>query len=155
MDKTARKQPIRLSEINFTPILIGVAVVFFTLGGNSFKTLILIFINFFVFQFLVIIFLIKKRGVKRTDILLAGLCDSGKTLLYSLILNGTEVETFTSLKENFGFLTLQNGVMRLVDLPGHERLRLRLLDGYKSSTKALVFVIDSSTVQKEIKDVAE
>jgi signal recognition particle receptor subunit beta len=103
----------------------------------------------------VIFFLIKKRGPKRTDILLAGLCDSGKTLLYSLILNGSEVETFTSLKENFGFLTLTNGVMRLVDLPGHERLRLRLLDNYKSSTKALVYVIDSNSVSKEIKDVAE
>jgi signal recognition particle receptor subunit beta len=103
----------------------------------------------------VILFLIKRRGAKRTDVLLAGICDSGKTLLYSLILNGSEVETFTSLKENFGFLTLTNGILRLVDLPGHERLRLRLLDNYKSSTKALVYVIDSSTIQKEIKDVAE
>ena len=102
-----------------------------------------------------IIFLIRKSRTKRTDVLLAGLCDSGKTLLYSLVLNGSEIETFTSLKENVGFLALQNGVSRLVDLPGHERLRLRLLDTYKSSTKALVYVIDSSVIQKEIKDVAE
>lgn len=87
--------------------------------------------------------------------LLAGLCDSGKTLIYSMVLNGSDVETFTSLKENFGFLTLPNGMLRVVDLPGHERLRLRLLDAYKNSTKALVYVIDSSTIQKEIKDVAE
>jgi hypothetical protein len=32
MDKTARKEPIRMSEINFTPVLIAVAVIFFTLG---------------------------------------------------------------------------------------------------------------------------
>lgn len=102
-----------------------------------------------------IVFLIKKRKTRRTDVLLAGLCDSGKTLLYSLILNGNEVETFTSLKVNFGFLTLQSGLVRLVDLPGHERLRLRLLETYRNTTKALVYVIDSSTVQKEIKDVAE
>jgi signal recognition particle receptor subunit beta len=106
-------------------------------------------------KILVILFLIKKRKAKRTDVVLAGLCDAGKTLLYSLILNGSEVETFTSLKENFGFLTLQTGVVRLVDLPGHERLRLRLLDTYKSSTKSIVYVVDSSTIQKEIKDVAE
>lgn len=87
--------------------------------------------------------------------LLAGLCDSGKTLLYSLVLSGEEVESFTSLKANFGFLTLQTGIVRLVDLPGHERLRLRLLETYKNTTKALVYVIDSATVQKEIKDVAE
>lgn len=100
-------------------------------------------------------FLVKRRKAKRTDVLLAGLCDAGKTLLYSLVLNGSEVETFTSLKENFGFLTLQNGIVRLVDLPGHERLRLRLLNTYKHSTKAITFVVDSSTIQKEIKDVAE
>lgn len=103
----------------------------------------------------VILYLIKKRKTRRTDVLLAGLCDSGKTLLYSLILNGKEVETFTSLNANFGFLTLQSGIVRLVDLPGHERLRLRLLENYKNSTKALVYVIDSATVQKELKDVAE
>lgn len=102
-----------------------------------------------------ILFLIKNRKAKRTDVLLAGLCDSGKTLLYSLLLNGSEVETFTSLKENFGFITLQNGIVRLVDLPGHERLRVRLLDTYKKSAKAIVYVIDSSTVQKEIKDATE
>lgn len=159
MDKAARKEPIRLSELNFTPIIIAVAVVFITLGEfcNFFTIFFFEYIKFSIFFvfFSVILFLIKKRGVKRTDILLAGLCDSGKTLLYSLILNGNEVETFTSLKENLGFLTLPNSVMRLVDLPGHERLRLRLLDTYKNSTKAIVYVVSSSTVQKEVKDVAE
>lgn len=71
-----------------------------------------------------------------------------------MLINGKQIETFTSLKENSGFLTVQSG-MRLVDMPGHERLRLKLLDTYKQSAKALVYVIDSCTVQKEIKDVAE
>lgn len=100
-------------------------------------------------------FLVKKRKAKRTDVVLAGLCDAGKTLLFSLVLNGSEVETFTSLKENFGFLTLEKGIVRLVDLPGHERLRMRFLENYKNTTKALAFVVDSSAIQKEIKDVAE
>lgn len=34
MDKSARKEPIRLSEINFTPILIALAVIFITFGKN-------------------------------------------------------------------------------------------------------------------------
>lgn len=153
MDKTARKEPIRLSEINFIPILIAIAVVFFTLGIISLKISLFFIDNFVIIS--VILYLIKKRGAKRTDVLLVGLCDSGKTLLYSLVINGAEVETFTSLKENFGLLTLQNGIFRLVDLPGHERLRLRLLDTFKSTTKAIVYVVDSSTIQKETKDVAE
>ncbi|KAG5672337.1 hypothetical protein PVAND_002471 [Polypedilum vanderplanki] len=135
MDKETRKEPIRLSEINFTPILIAFAVVFLTL---------------------VIIYLIKKRSPRRTDILLAGLCDSGKTLLYSLLLNGNEVETFTSLKENCGIFQIEDSKsLRIVDLPGHERLRLRLLENYKNSTKAIIYVVDSTTVQKEIRDVAD
>lgn len=152
MDKTTRKEPIKLSEMNFTPILIAFAVILVTLGENCiFESDRIEIISFL----LVIVFLVKRRKAKRTDVLLAGLCDAGKTLLYSLVLNGSEVETFTSLKENFGFLTLQNGIVRLVDLPGHERLRLRLLNTYKNSTKAITFVVDSSTIQKEIKDVAE
>ncbi|CAG9808106.1 unnamed protein product [Chironomus riparius] len=135
MDKTTRKEAIRLSDINFMPIFYALAVVIITL---------------------IVIYLIKKRAPKRTDLLLAGLCDSGKTLLYSLILNGNEVETFTSLKENCGLLNLENSkTLRLVDLPGHERLRLRLLDNYKNTTKAIIYVVDSSTVQKDIKDVAD
>lgn len=72
-----------------------------------------------------------------------------------MILNGKEIETFTSLKENTGYVSLNDKTFRLVDLPGHERLRLRLLDNFKNTTKALVYVVDSNTVQKEIKDVAE
>lgn len=47
------------------------------------------------------------------------------------------------------------GALRVVDLPGHERLRVKFLDHYKNTTKAVGFVIDSVMVQKEIRDVAE
>lgn len=45
--------------------------------------------------------------------------------------------------------------LRLVDLPGQERLRNKFFDQYKNSAKAIVYVIDSVTIQKEIRDVAE
>lgn len=45
--------------------------------------------------------------------------------------------------------------LRLVDLPGQERLRNKYFDQYKSSAKAIVYVVDSVTIQKEIRDVAE
>lgn len=45
--------------------------------------------------------------------------------------------------------------LKIVDLPGQERLRNKFFDQYKSSAKAIVFVIDSVTIQKEIRDVAE
>lgn len=38
--------------------------------------------------------------------ILVGLCDSGKTLLYTLLMNGSDSETYTSVKENIGdFIT--------------------------------------------------
>lgn len=43
----------------------------------------------------------------------------------------------------------------MVDIPGNERLRNRFLEQYKYLAKGVVFVIDSVTVQKDIRDVAE
>lgn len=34
MDKTTRKESMRLSEMNFMPVLIAIAVIFVTLGEN-------------------------------------------------------------------------------------------------------------------------
>jgi signal recognition particle receptor subunit beta len=158
MNKASRKEPIRLNELNLTPILIALAVVLLTLGEFHYRaTSISLSQANSILSLPVIVYFIKKRSPKRTDILLAGLCDSGKTLLYSLLLSGDDVETFTSLKENCGILKIgdNNKSHRVVDLPGHERLRLRLLENYKNSTKAVVYVVDSSSVQKEIRDVAE
>lgn len=87
--------------------------------------------------------------------LLTGLCDSGKTLLFSQLVLGEEKESFTSIKENLGVLQTTSGELRLVDIPGHERLRGKFFDQYKNLTKAVIFVVDSVTVQKEIRDVAE
>lgn len=43
----------------------------------------------------------------------------------------------------------------MIDIPGHERLRYKYFDQYKSSAKVVAYVIDSITIQKEIRDVAE
>lgn len=110
-----------------------------------------------VFSIVVIYFLWKKRSQKRTDLLLAGLCESGKTAIFSQLLHNQIRETFTSIAENIGDYTFaDNGaVLRVIDIPGHERLRSRFYDQYKKSAKGIVFVVDSVTVQKDIRDVAE
>lgn len=66
-------------------------------------------------------------------------------------------ETFTSISENIGDYQAEDSgkVLRVIDIPGSERLRGRFFDQYKKSTKGIVFVIDSVTVQKYIRDVAE
>lgn len=108
-----------------------------------------------LFSISVILFLWKKRRASRTDLLLTGLCDSGKTALFSQLLYSKESETFTSITENVGEYKCNKGVLRLVDIPGHERLRIKFFDQYKSYAKAIVYVVDSVTFQKDIRDVAE
>lgn len=77
--------------------------------------------------------------------------------MFSQLLHNVVSETFTSIAENIGdYVNKDSGAaVRVLDIPGHERLRGRFFDQYKTSTKGIVFVIDSVTVQKDIRDVAE
>lgn len=111
----------------------------------------------FIFVIKVLYFLWKKKSQRRTDLLLIGLCESGKTLIFSQLLFNEARETFTSITENVGEYTMEEsrGVLRVIDSPGHERLRGRFFDQYKATVKGIVFVIDSVTVQKDVRDVAE
>lgn len=122
------------AELDMTPIWLAVIVVFVTI---------------------MLLWVWKKKRSARTDVLLTGLCDSGKTLLFSQLVLGEEKESFTSIKENLGHLQTSSGELRLVDIPGHERLRGKFFDQYKNLAKAVIFVVDSVTVQKEIRDVAD
>lgn len=103
---------------------------------------------------MVLLFL-KRRRLSRKDILITGLCESGKTLTWTQFLLSEERETFTSMKENIGGIQMEKGMFRLVDIPGHERLRSKFFDQYKVTTRILVYMVDSSTIQKDIRDVAE
>lgn len=42
-----------------------------------------------------------------------------------------------------------------MDIPGHERLRDKFFEQYKGIAKGVVFVVDSVTLQQDIRDVAE
>ncbi|KAK3752243.1 hypothetical protein RRG08_047099 [Elysia crispata] len=105
-----------------------------------------------------ILIIIKSRGKnKRQGVLLLGVCDAGKTLIYSQLVNNNFKQTYTSVTSNSGeyVIAQKNKKVRIFDLPGHERLRLQILDEYKGQARAIVFVVDSGTLQKDIKEVAE
>ncbi|XP_043219718.1 signal recognition particle receptor subunit beta-like [Amphibalanus amphitrite] len=104
----------------------------------------------------ILLFLLLKKRVQQRSVLFLGLCDSGKTLLLSHIGYNTYKNTQTSIKPNEATYS-PDGKRRLelVDIPGHERLRQTALDRYKAGTRGLLFVVDSTTVQKQLKDVAE
>lgn len=59
-----------------------------------------------------------------------------------------------TFKNNILIINFQTSV-KVVDIPGHERLRYKYFDKYKNSAKGLVYVIDSANIQKDIRDVAE
>uniref|UniRef100_A0A1A8GHG2 Signal recognition particle receptor subunit beta n=1 Tax=Nothobranchius korthausae TaxID=1143690 RepID=A0A1A8GHG2_9TELE len=94
----------------------------------------------------------------QSAILLVGLCDSGKTLLFIRLLSGKFKRTQTSITDSSAPYRAKNersSSWTLIDLPGHDSLRFQYLEKFKSSARAIVFVIDSAIFQKEVRDVAE
>uniref|UniRef100_A0A182J8N6 Signal recognition particle receptor subunit beta n=1 Tax=Anopheles atroparvus TaxID=41427 RepID=A0A182J8N6_ANOAO len=133
--KSSGRPSVKLGDLDYTPVLIALAVVLLTL---------------------VVLFLWKRKKTVRSAVLFTGLCDSGKTFLFSNLILGGGRETFTSIKENVGFFKTEKGrELKVVDVPGHERLRGKFFDEYKNVAKAVVYLIDSVTVQKDIRDVAD
>lgn len=52
--------------------------------------------------------LYKRRKGTRRAVLITGLCDGGKTLIFSQLLHNKFVSTFTSIKENIGDYIVKN-----------------------------------------------
>ncbi|KAG7308793.1 hypothetical protein JYU34_006027 [Plutella xylostella] len=98
---------------------------------------------------------ISRRRHVRRSVLFAGLSDSGKTLLFVRLAYSQYRQTFTSMRENVEDFVGANSSLKIVDLPGQERLRNKFFDQYKNSAKGIVYIVDSVTIQKEIRDVAE
>ncbi|KAK3927924.1 Signal recognition particle receptor subunit beta [Frankliniella fusca] len=107
-----------------------------------------------VLTFVILKLFLRQRTARRS-VLLLGLCDAGKTLIWSKLLYGRKADTHTSIKENVGDYQTNKGLLKIVDIPGHERLRMKFLDQYKSSARAVIFVVDAMTFQRDLRDVAE
>nr|QBH73245.1 putative ARL3 [Franklinothrips vespiformis] len=125
---------INLNDQQFLGIIVAVGVIILTL---------------------ILLKLWVSRKSARRSVLLLGLCDAGKTRIWSQLIHGRHVGTHTSIKENIDDYQTNKGMLKIVDIPGHERLRFRFLDQYKSATRAFIFVVDALTFQKDIRDVAE
>ncbi|KAM9318057.1 signal recognition particle receptor subunit beta [Pholidichthys leucotaenia] len=94
----------------------------------------------------------------RSAVLLVGLCDSGKTLLFSRLVCGKFKRTQTSITDSSAPYRVRGDkgtTWTLIDLPGHDSLRSQYLEKFKSTARAIVFVVDSAIFQKEVRDVAE
>ncbi|XP_058289589.1 signal recognition particle receptor subunit beta isoform X1 [Hylobates moloch] len=82
--------------------------------------------------------LIRSRRSSQRAVLLVGLCDSGKTLLFVRLLTGLYRDTQTSITDSCAVYRVNNNrgnSLTLIDLPGHETLRLQFLERFKSSAR--------------------
>eukprot|EP01136_Pigoraptor_vietnamica_P012609 Opistho-1_new@4055 len=97
------------------------------------------------------------RGTKRDTVLLLGLCDAGKTALFYALKTGKWVPTCTSMAENAAQIPLDRAsrVVPVIDLPGHERLRLKNIERHSRTARAIVFVVDSVHFPAQKRQVAE
>ena len=118
-----------------------------------------------VFATIVILWWAKNRhrAAHRGEcLLLCGISNAGKTLLFTRLTMGMAKRTITSMATNHGSMLLANlssdrpsKTIRILDIPGNLRIRQRDFDANKASAKAIVFVIDSTTINDESKDVAD
>ncbi|XP_076250054.1 signal recognition particle receptor beta [Rhynchophorus ferrugineus] len=116
----------------FLPILVAIVVVIITI---------------------VILFRRFLRSGKQY-ILLTGLNDSGKTLVYSQLLHNKHVTTFTSIQDNIDNYTTEGKSIGIVDLPGFHSIRQQFFDKYKDNSKGILYIVDSVTLPKNIRDAA-
>uniref|UniRef100_A0A6G1S9I6 ADP-ribosylation factor-related protein 1 n=1 Tax=Aceria tosichella TaxID=561515 RepID=A0A6G1S9I6_9ACAR len=103
---------------------------------------------------IVISFLLTRRFRKTTKVvILVGLSESGKTALFTKLIFNKPKKSVTSLKEEEATLADLN--LKLVDLPGAERLRPRLWEQYREKARNVIFVVDSTTVTSRLRDLSE
>ncbi|CAE6520898.1 unnamed protein product [Rhizoctonia solani] len=97
----------------------------------------------------------RRPSSKRTSVLILGPSDAGKTALYSTLAFGRALPTHTSIQSNSTLYTTSHGrTLRLVDIPGHPRLRGQFTD-HLQDTAAVVFVVDSASIARNGAAVAE
>jgi signal recognition particle receptor subunit beta len=75
---------------------------------------------------------------------------------YLQLIYGQSLHTHTSLQTNSSTLALpeQKKTIRVIDIPGHPRIRDQFRE-YLDDAKAIVFVVDASTISRNGAAVAE
>nr|XP_046169728.1 signal recognition particle receptor subunit beta-like [Oncorhynchus gorbuscha] len=101
-------------------------------------------------------YLLSRKTVQ-SAVLLVGLCDSGKTLLFSRLLSGKFKKTQTSIMDSSAPYKAKNERVRrkLAVVSELEETPSHLVFCFLADCRAMVFVVDSAIFQKEVRDVAE
>ncbi|XP_028394102.1 signal recognition particle receptor subunit beta-like [Dendronephthya gigantea] len=107
----------------------------------------------------VLAWIIGRSKNKGNTVLLVGLSDAGKTLIFIRLIFNKFLPTHTSIKENKANYKVEQAedakFLELIDIPGNEKLRGKFLDQFKSLARGIIFVVDSVTFTRELHAVAE
>ncbi|KJH52179.1 GTP-binding domain protein [Dictyocaulus viviparus] len=136
------------------------------LGNKGFKefvekpNIIAVVIAVLIIFLTIVFYLYRSIRSSANTILLVGLSDSGKTLIFGKIANKyNELTTYTSFQENILDIDVKGSHLKIVDFPGAERLRKQLTERWlikeRSSLRGIAFVVDSASFSKRSRDVAE
>ncbi|CAB3981711.1 signal recognition particle receptor subunit beta-like [Paramuricea clavata] len=119
----------------------------------------IIFATLIVLLTIVLAWVIGRSRNKRNTVLLVGLSDAGKTLLFTRLYYNKFLATHTSIKENKGSYVpeqAQDGkFLELIDVPGNEKLRGKFIGQFKDLARGIIFVVDSVNFTRELHAVAE
>ncbi|KAF9014097.1 signal recognition particle receptor beta subunit-domain-containing protein [Cyathus striatus] len=121
------------------------------------QTILLASLSLAILLLAVAIFFGRKRATSKGNaLLLVGPSDAGKTALLSQLVYKQTLPTYTSLQTNSSLLSLDDGkkVVKIVDVPGHPRIRDQFRE-YLADAKVIAFVVDASTVSRNGAAVAE
>lgn len=101
------------------------------------------------------------KGSKSNVVLLVGPCNAGKTTLFYALRDGTtHLGTVASMQENEDWCQIKNvagkvvGSVRLVDIPGHPRLRFKS-EQYLTDAAAVVLLVDAADITPHKTEAAE
>ncbi|KAA3675117.1 signal recognition particle receptor subunit beta [Paragonimus westermani] len=87
----------------------------------------------------VIFWILKKQ--KGHSVLLLGICEAGKTSLFTKLIHNTDIVSYTSLKENCGAYKTEKRNLNIIDVPGHEKVRYECFRKYKSDLRFMYNVL--------------
>jgi len=94
---------------------------------------------------------------KGSSVVFIGASETGKTSIFTKLLNKGTQGTVISTVANVGEFKPRNGKQTLLlkDLPGHDRVRNKWWETHKAQVRGIVCVIDSSGGSKAIREGAE
>lgn len=96
----------------------------------------------------------RNRRKKSVNVLLlTGLSGSGKTALFTKLVFNKQKKSFSSLRENEAHNKELN--LRIIDIPGSERLRNHYWERFRSQARHVIVVIDSVDFESKIRDISE